>query len=571
VPAEGPLLCAEREIMNTDASIETQQATPPARRGVILAFAIGLPLCLALCAAGVYLLVMLGRLAYVPASAITSTPPITADDNLTSARSWIAVGDWEHALPYLDRAIELSPEFGTAYFYRALAHTNLASGSHLKEAARMQLVWAAADIDHAIQYGVIDSSVAPGEPYYVRYRIYQNLFGAGDEVMSDADIQVETEVSLENLRWAEALQMNNNYNNQWIALIYFYAGQCDKGWAEFRRIGLKYGLSSPPNASMYSLEAQGHMCDGQFEQALEAEDKSLGIEYFAERDFTRSLIRYHLGLKDEALAALDQLIAVQPNYGGDRYYLRALIYYDRGDRARALAEISRGESNTWGRGGLRAYVLGRMALDDGRTAEAIQDLQFADLTLSPLLEGPLMTSAEQELHDLGAEAPARPGGAPSFEVTPMPEPPPLPAPSFPTAANGLQLPPDPIPMDMSLGTGQYSIEGEYARPILLFQPHGPVAIETVRSLTVHLQPAVAGQPERFEVFVWNPNTGEWTMYKPGWHDFTVDDPGQYVAANGDLYLAIRTDTGINLYFKQLWVTIQATGADGSPVLLDLVK
>ncbi len=49
----------------------------------------------------------------------------------------------------------------------------------------------------------------------------------------------------------------------------------------------------------------------------------------------------------------------------------------------------------------------------------------------------------------------------------------------------------------------------------------------------------------------------------------ASDLAQYVASNGEIYLAVRTDSGINISIKQLWLTLQLTPLGGSPITIDV--
>ncbi len=61
------------------------------------------------------------------------------------------------------------------------------------------------------------------------------------------------------------------------------------------------------------------------------------------------------------------------------------------------------------------------------------------------------------------------------------------------------------------------------------------------------------------------------MTRPGWGSTTIEDPERFIDSNGDLYAAIRTDYDVVLNIQNFWVTIHATGVDGSQIVLDLQR
>ncbi len=494
----------------------------------------------------------------------TPTPLLaqTSSQYIDQARGQIFMKQYQQALPLLDKAIQLDPHNGDAYYLRANAYGNMAGTQHVYEVYQMEVEQARQDIDHAIEYGITDPNMPRGEPYYLRYQIYTRI-----PAPSDADVVAMEPVLRDNLRMAEALGTYDKYINQWIVFTYFNEHDCQGGFTELQRIRQKYGLSAPPNSSLYNIEANGYACLGQYDKALELIDKGLSIESFPERLYFRALVLYYLGRKQEALNTLDGLIAADPQFHAERYYFRALIEYDLGDLQATTSDLNMGDQYSWNHTQIAAYVRGRMAYDRGDKNEAARDFQVAYSTLGWLYQ-PCRSDSADKLSALDQPTVvATPNGM--YNPTPMPSPPTIPTPDFPIAANGIQLPPFATPVSMDRGTGQFDVSGVNAYPVLLFQPPQPVTVQSVQSLTIHIIPNGPTTIDKFEIFIWNPTTGEWTMFKQGWHDIQVSDPAQYVASNGDVYLAVRTDSGIDIFIKQLWLTIQYTAPDGSQTTLDL--
>jgi hypothetical protein len=209
-----------------------------------------------------------------------------------------------------------------------------------------------------------------------------------------------------------------------------------------------------------------------------------------------------------------------------------------------------------------------MALDDGDKETGIYYLQYALATMDWRFLA-LNPRIERELAELGAH-PLPEELTIDLHATPMP----TLADSFTpdvtaSTAGGIPLPPNPRPVTMEAGSHSVYISPNHY-PVLLFQPSRPVSIRSVESMTLHLEPSSDSDPTSFEIFLWDPSTGEWTMFRPGWGATPIEKPGRYVASNGDVYLAIRPDLQITLIIKNVWLTLNATGSDGSAITLDRV-
>jgi len=504
-----------------------------------------------------------GRWPISPHGTPTVSPSADSSSYVDQARAKAFMKQYREAIPLLDQAIQLDPRNGYVYYLRAYSYSRVAADEHIYELHQQELGQARQDIDHAIEYGVSDPNFLSGELYFLRYQIYSISHAA-----SDADVVAMQPILRENLRMAEALGTNDKYINQYIVFTYFDQHDCQGGLAELQRIREKSGLSAPPSSSLYNIEGHGYACQGEYDKALESIDKGLNIESFPERLYFRAVILYYLGSTQEAFNTLNGLIATEPEFHAERYYFRSLIQYDLGDPQSALADLDAGDRYSWDRGGVGAYLRGRMAYDKHDVAQAGKQFQLAYLTLG-WLYNPVRSDAADKLAALGQ---ATPVSTPSWVYRPTSMPPsrPLPTPDFPLAVNGIQLPPSPTAVSMDRGTGNFDVSGVNAYPVILFQASHPIEIESVQALTIHIIPVGDPVTAKFEIFIWNPSTGAWTMFKQGWQDIAVSDPSEYVAHNGDVYLAVRTDSGAEIFIKHLWLTVQYTAADSSRGTLDLV-
>jgi tetratricopeptide (TPR) repeat protein len=296
----------------------------------------------------------------------------------------------------------------------------------------------------------------------------------------------------------------------------------------------------------------------------------LDVEKVEQRVWLRAMILYFMGRHEEALEDLNDLLEEKPYYNGFRYYLRALIHYENGRRDLAEQDLMMGVSNTWGRAGIFSYVLGRMAIDDGDKEAGIIYLQQALATLDWYFR-PMFPRIEQELADLGA-APLPEESSVQIRATPMPTTEAIPRPTIPSTINSDGFPELRyiIPVDIAYGTGSIIREDSlYPYPTYHFRPHLPISIESIQSLTIHLEPVSADETESFELFLWNIAKGGWDMLKPGWGATIIEEPERYVGLNGETYLAIRRDYETEIHIRNVWLTIEVTETNDSQITLGL--
>jgi hypothetical protein len=218
-----------------------------------------------------------------------------------------------------------------------------------------------------------------------------------------------------------------------------------------------------------------------------------------------------------------------------------------------------------------------MALDDNKKELGIQYLQHAHSTL--LWQFRLMRpKIGQELSKLGVKPlPDEPQLSVFLNATSMPASASTLKPSHtvPLTAYGFPAPPNITKINMSSGTGVMDFNNSsssYPYPVLLFQPQNPVSIQSVKNLTLYMEPYSASESSKFEVFLWELKTGKWIMTKPGWGAEQISGPERFVASSGDVYVAVRCDGAvIILTAKNIWLSVEATETNGLPIILGLGK
>ncbi len=552
-------------------SNDTPKDTFEKRRPVLFVIAGILSLCCLIGAMGmIYYVINSPKPVFSPwlTSAIPEESLPYSEEDLTTAISYIINnGNCDAALPLLDGVIANTENNGDAYYYRAFCHHTLTNNQTVEQIYREDALLAQKDVDLAIIHGVNDfNGVLPGDPYFLRYLIFEDFQGiAGTRAERDS----LAETMIENLSMATALGTTDKIAPRWMPLLYFTLDRCEEGFAALDRIHEQEGLSAPPSASLYNMEAHGYVCTEDFEKALEYVDKGLALDVQIERLYFRAIILYHMGRLDESLAILNQLIEERPNYNGIRYYLRALIHYELGRHDLAEADLQAGAVNTWRGAGLDSYLLGLMAIDDQDNELAIQHLQQAEANLVSLYY-PLLPKIEGNLKSLGAEPLPRENTF-EFISTPMSSiPASSPPPAYEVNGFGFQLPPNPVPVNMHKGTGPFTLNSG-AYPVIHFFPNQFISVESVNKITLHMLAEEDAKDILMSVLLWQPTTGKWTVIatKPR-EDIEVEGPGLHVDNAGNVYISIFP-TGTNVYYDNIWLTLEVVTNDGSVMIVDLDK
>jgi tetratricopeptide (TPR) repeat protein len=489
---------------------------------------------------------------------------LSVEEKLFLASSWIQQSnECNKAMPLLDDVINQQPNNGNAYYYRSYCYQTKTNGETNANLKQQNLEFALNDVNNALHYGVTDSNVRPGDPYYVRSLIYSSM-ETYSTLRSERNRLIELEA--ENLKISVVLGNSSVYSRRSMPLLYFSMERCEEGWAELDRLQREDGLSMPPRPFYLHMAAWGHVCDGNFDKALESVDKGLVLFTAPDRVFFRALILYYLGRLDESLLVLNQLIEEKPDYNGYRYFLRAVIHYDQGNRALAEEDLRKGNYNAWGGGGLDNYLLGRMAMDDNKKELAIQYLQTADSELVGEYH-PFSSKIEAALQSLGASPlPTEP--ASGIVATPMTIPTPTPPPDYPVNSWGFQLPPDPIAVEMEKGTGPLNINSDKYFTYL-FRPSTPVKLESAQELTVHILPSVGFEETPIILLLWQPASGEWTVIPTMPRDVNVESPNSYIDSAGNIYLSIFVPRGAQFNLENFRVTLEAVNDSGDKIMLGL--
>lgn len=373
---------------------EAQGSSKPAHPWVIriiLSAAIGIGLC---CLSIIFLLRT--GLLNLP-SGLFPINPSDVNALANRANTLMNQGKFDQALPLWSQVIDQSPNWDIAHYERALCYYNLLPKIHILQQYQDYARSALSDMDIAI-------TLQPRNGDYYSFR-HDVIVTFEDWEEYRVNRQAITRIAHDNIQAALALGYSQSYRftDRVAASDLFVLGQCDQGLAETQQML----QATPPNdasiTGLYRMEAEGDACLGRLDEAVQAIDASLQSKnQLNGKTYEKAAYLYQSRKLDEALAVLNDNIAVAPTFQGYRYYLRALIYYEQGNKDQALSDLQTGSQYTWEREALYAYVNGKLALDAGQKQEGIQQLQMAEATLDDHFY-PLIWRIQKELTGLGAQ------------------------------------------------------------------------------------------------------------------------------------------------------------------------
>ena len=529
-----------------------------------------------------------------------------AGPGMLKALGLLMAGQCAEAMPLLDEAVLLVPEYPDVFYERASCYASLLQNQrHLGE--NISNIYAGlADIERAI-------ALRPdrGDYYATRGLLYWNWAGLQELTVNR---NVLYNVAIDNLKAASALGITLNYPLEATTISALVeSGQCEEALARSEA----FLEVSKPVTSHYTdvqvMQVRAYMCLGRLSEALTTLRKIMDQGNVTdEQKMLEAIILYQQGYSDEAMQIIDNLLVQMPEYNGERYYLRSLILYEKGQRDEAVNNLTIGGGQTWLHGGLYSYVQGRMGLElvgaDNR-AKALDALQYAEASLNTTYNV-LRKRMQKELSDLGVSPLDPPVSVPA--VTPAPPflPRPTARPSLtptlfisPTLTSTPQSTPttsatpdtrtltaeashtatasataratapatvynlpgliDTI-VDMQVGSGPLILTlGD--RQVLRFQPATALSIQEVRSLTFFLETAADQSTPPPSLELWNPYTGTWTAMQLEWGMNAVQYPGNYVFPEGDIYVALR-NPGTRLELTNFWLRLVILDPSGQLVV-----
>ena len=214
--------------------------------------------------------------------------------------------NYAEAVTVLDKAVTLAPGYAEAYFQRARAYSGLLLNNRFHDEYIDYVHRALADVNQAI---ALDPTI--GDYYYFRYTFDEDL--AVDAPYRVDYTALET-IALENVRIANQLGNTQPDSERIPALILPNLGRCDEGLAEAQQLIDARGPKAPPSAGLQTALAQGYLCKGQLDAALEHINLAIQAHPTSDRTLAKITILYNLGRLDEALSLLNDDINDYPYY-----------------------------------------------------------------------------------------------------------------------------------------------------------------------------------------------------------------------------------------------------------------
>ncbi len=480
---------------------------------------------------------------------------VSADVN--QALALMDAGEYAQAILLWDHVLDVVPDYAEAYSQRARAYYELTANQRVLQESEDYFMRAIADLDRAIE---LDPAV--GEYYYQRYSAYRYL-AAAQEYRVRADSLME--IALDNLLIANRLGNSDTLSDRYVPGLLADLGRCDESLESTYQLILARGPASPPSAGLNTMLAEGYLCEGDPQRALEHIELAYQLYPTDERRWTRLTVLYSLGRLAEAKGQLDEWIAESPYYRGYRYYLRALIEYELGDVGSARSDLEFGSGQTWEQYGLAAYVRGLLALQDGDKQEAIREFQMAEATLTRGY-GPLLGRIRGELLDLGGE----PLTSLPDSRTPATA---IPTPSAYVTATAFGAVPMPTPTTINIKSMEHPIRWLTVEPDSVykfaFEPASPLEFESVESLTVFVELKPSDSAARMDVLIWSPVDASIRYLYSQDGAYHVDFPQFYVSSDGRVIVGVSSGRAEGQTVLRLGVELVVRLSDGTPLSIGL--
>jgi tetratricopeptide (TPR) repeat protein len=468
-------------------------------------------------------------------------PSYTAAEAKREFRSLFTQGRYAEDIEFLDRVIASGTNDSEAYYIRAASYQRLMANQRTLGEYEAYNERALADLNKAIE---MDPTI--GDFYYARGDAYSS-WASIQEYRADRDPLLE--VALENYRTAMMLGDPLDLTGVSVPDTLYALGRCSEVLAEAQR------MDEPSEAALNTMLALGNLCSGNSTAALKQIDTAIKLNPNNVRKFYRAIILFNAARLKDALAQLNEILESSPDYNGYRYFLRALVYYDLKQPDRARQDLTTGSSNTWGRGGLMAYVQARLLMDAGDKTRGLEQLRFAEATMSHEY-GPLLDRIRKEMTQFNA-APLAPTLSVHIARTPIP------APKVTPTKAVVPIPSNPVKVDLAVGTGLLTLAGYADQPISLFQPSPPISYKSVQSLTFRIvsQTAIAQPP--LQLYLLNLTDHTWDTVNLMWGNNIIIQPGKYVGSGGQIYAALRNYSPDTISINNSGFKLTVVNTDGT--------
>lgn len=427
----------------------------------------------------------------------TLSPTITATPNgierykeiyyrqVPPALSLMFQNKYPQAIDEWDDIIRELPDYGYAYYQRALSRLRLAVYGQNQEEVTELLKSALADIDRSMDLGPLT-----GDHHLLRYEIYKRYAWMASR---REERSTWFEKALSDTREADRLGNSDPWSYLYPVELLNDLGLCQEALEESARLISELD-GGDRNPNLHKNVARSYLCLGVLDPALAHIDLSLDLSPNRSSEMVKTIILFNMGEVPEALAILDPWIEESPDYYGERYFFRALIHYDLGDFEAARRDYAAGVERAWEIYGLGAYVEGSLLAQDGELEESNRKIVYAEETLE-YAYGPLLNRIRRDMEIEIAETsppdiPENLAGfltaTPSIRGTVTPQP--------PIENSDLNYY---ITRDLAvpyLGTGPFNLDSDPKGITFYFEPNAPIEYDSIESLDFILAPEDSTDP-----------------------------------------------------------------------------
>lgn len=473
--------------------------------------------------------------------------------DLLQAERYMNNGDYALAVLELDNIIKVVPDYGHAYFLRALSYDRMNYNQRSLEDFMDNVNAAYADINMAIDIGPVRGD------YYLQRAIITSGFRTGEVFFWDT--WPWKELGLKDTITATQLGSSSTFTNTDPGFYLVGLNRCKESLDFYSSFLEAQDPGILTRSTIHHGLSIAYQCLGDYERALEEIDIAIDLERSATASRHRREILFNLGRFSEVLEELSRSIEVQPSYSGTRYYFRALLYYQMGETELAKQDLEIGLRSTWEQYGFRAYVLGQIALDEGDEESALQWLQLAEASITPYHYPDFHKSLQDQIESLGGEPVTfYQDWEPS---TPLSDIPIIPDQDFGPPTPSLRV--HSYTLANYSGTGVYYIKGGDSM-VFLFRPNEIAQIGEAQSLKLNIEGGVLNEETTLQISYLS-SDGGWDGFELlVWGENEIPYPASYLDLKGYIYISIKNIGFDPVLLINCSVQLVATNADGTQIV-----
>ena len=296
--------------------------------------------------------------------------------------------NYTEGLDYLNRAIDIDPDFALARVYRGLLYSDMGTNGYIPE--KVAYPKAREDVERALE---LDNNLAIAQATMGWLRLIMDWdFSGAESTMKKAldlepgnhDIQMHYGIFLrvmgrhdESIKVFTKLQKSlpPGYNDI-LASAYLWAGRLDEGVD----IAEKTFQENPSDLNKFWL-ALAYTLKGNYPEALHLYNELMSLPEYAETSQIDLAIAYALsGKREEALAAMEKAKNIYADKGVEPEFYLACVYAALGENDKAIDFLNLAfEKRAGVLVNLRTFPYLRSLHGDPRFEELVKKMGFPDV------------------------------------------------------------------------------------------------------------------------------------------------------------------------------------------------